>query len=333
MSVTIYDVAKQAGVSASTVSRVVNNKPYVNGQTKKKVDDALAMLEYAPNIVARSLIGKSTRIIGVIVPDIRNPHHAESAYTIEQQLNQWGYSCILCNTREDEHEAIHYLGLLLQRKVDGIILIGSILTVDAIQNFISQNIKRTPIAIANGQMPFQNTYGILSDDEGGTEKCVQFLAKKGRRNIVFFRSTRTRSGIKKRVGYVSGMTSIGSETEACIKDIPAQTLEAGAQTVREVINERRTVDGLIFESTICAIGGCKYLTGIGIRIPEDINVIGTDDVIYCKLCSPALTCLDNKLELIGIETARVIHDLLSGIPRTRTIALSVDIIERESTSP
>ena len=164
---TIYDIAKQAGVSASTVSRVINNKPGINAQTRKRVQKLLNENHYTPNEAARGLVMQSSKIIGILIEDLRIEHHTESAYVIEQEMTALGYTCITLSTGRRDEKKADYIRILEQRRVDGAILMGSMFETEAVKKSIKEHLPDVPVAIVNGYLDLPNVYGILIDEELG----------------------------------------------------------------------------------------------------------------------------------------------------------------------
>ncbi len=172
---TIYDIAKQAGVSASTVSRVINNKPGINAQTRKRVQKLLNENHYTPNEAARGLVMQSFKIIGILIEDLRIEHHTESAYVIEQEMTALGYTCITLSTGRKDEKKADYIRILEQRRVDGAILMGSMFETEAVKKSIEEHLSDIPIAIVNGYLDLPNVYGVLIDEERGVKDCVELM--------------------------------------------------------------------------------------------------------------------------------------------------------------
>ena len=160
---TIYDIAKEAGVSASTVSRVMNGKPGIGEKTRKKIQNLLVKYNYMPNSSARSLSTSETRLIGILLEDVRNMHHALSAYTLEKALTARGYSGLIVNTGTEDASKARYLDLLKARNVDGAIMVGSTYQNSFIKEVIRSGLSDIPVVIANGWINLPNVYGILVD--------------------------------------------------------------------------------------------------------------------------------------------------------------------------
>ena len=170
----IYDIAREAGVSITTVSRVLNNKGYVSEKTRKKIQEVLDKNEYQPSAIARGLATGSMKTVAIVVVDVRVPHYALTSFIMEQQLSKLGYMVLVCNTGEGEAECKKYLCMLAKRKVDGIILVGSIFnrlcdeeTLDLLSDI--------PIAMANGELNRPNVHSVLVDETYGAELSTRHL--------------------------------------------------------------------------------------------------------------------------------------------------------------
>ncbi|WP_341465690.1 LacI family DNA-binding transcriptional regulator [Clostridium pasteurianum] len=194
----IYDIAKEAGVSITTVSRVLNNKENISKKTKEKVQSILNKYNYTPNAIARGLVAKSMKSIGVVTTDITDIHHGNTAYIIEREFNKIGYNVILCNTGGKTMESINYIKMLSERNIDGIILMGSVFNDDDIKSSMASYINNIPMVIINGFLNIENTHSILVDDAYGISLCVDHLINSGHRDIVYVKDQNTYSANQKK---------------------------------------------------------------------------------------------------------------------------------------
>ena len=188
---TIYDIAKQAGVSASTVSRVINGKPGIKESTRQKIQKLLEENDYTPNVAARGLVTQSTRFIGILIEDIRVSHHTDSVYVIEQEMTSYGYACITFSTGQDDEEKAKYIRILEQRRVEGVILIGSMFSTETVRQSIEKHLSNIPVVLVNGSLDLPNVYSILINEEHGTEECVAYLKKQGRKQLAYIMDVMT----------------------------------------------------------------------------------------------------------------------------------------------
>ncbi len=207
--VTIYDIAREAGVSASTVSRVINDKPGVNRQTRERIRALLAEHRYVPNEAARGLVTQSSRLVGVLVADIRNQHHIEGAYYIAQELARLGYCALVLNTGGSDEERAAGIRMLETRKVEAAVLMGSIFQTEAVRDAIACSLPEAPVFMLNGEMDLPNVYSVLSDDRAGTADCVAYLAERGRKRVAFLVDQPTPSSRLKQLGYEDGAARAG----------------------------------------------------------------------------------------------------------------------------
>ena len=209
---TIYDIAREAGVSASTVSRVINHKAGIKESTRKKVQKLLDEYNYTPDVAARGLVTQASKFIGILIEDIRVSHHTESAYVIEQEMTRQGYTCITFSTGADSKRKAQYIEILEQRRVEGAIFIGSMFGTEEVRQSVEQHLSNIPVVIVNGTLDLPNTYSVLIDEERGTEECVALLTKKGRKQLVYLMDVATPANEKKNRGFCTGMLRSGLES-------------------------------------------------------------------------------------------------------------------------
>ncbi len=328
---TIYDIAKIAGVSASSVSRVINSKPGVNPETRQRVLKTIEKYNYAPNAVARGLVCQTTKTIGILVEDIRNVHHTDGAYHIEQELMASGYCCIILNTGAEEQDKIDAIQVLSRRRVDGVVMMGSTFQSEAVHQAVVLYLPERPVVLVNGWLDCPDTYGILTDDLGGIMSCIQYLAGRGRKKIAFIQDDgKTSSNQKKNEGYRLGAAQLGLNADQWIY-IAENSLEGGRQATLKLLQDHPDVDGIVYSVDLLAAGGLSALRHQQIDVPSQVAVIGVDDSVYARICTPTLTSLDAKNSDIGIMAARIIVDHLNGKQNTRRVMVLPDLVEREST--
>ncbi|WHH60289.1 LacI family DNA-binding transcriptional regulator [Petroclostridium sp. X23] len=327
----IYDIAREANVSIATVSRVINNHPQVSGKTRDKVNEVLKKHHYTPNAIARGLVVKSMRTIGVLTIDIRDIYYANVAYTIEQEFTKLGYSVILCNTGGDAQQKINYLKMLSEKKVDGLILVGSVFRDKKIDKTISQIAKSLPIVMVNGFLETDNVYSIICDDSYGTSVCVDYLVKKGHRNIVYLQDADTFSAQAKLEGFKKGLVKNHLElTPSSIFKIEKGLL-GGYNAIAQLIASNQKFTAVICGEDITGVGVIKKLQELNLNIPNDVAVIGFNNSIIAQCCSPELTSVDNKMETTGIGAVRILNDIFEGRNVPSKTVITPDFIIRKST--
>ncbi|GLC83096.1 LacI family DNA-binding transcriptional regulator [Lacrimispora brassicae] len=334
---TIYDIARIAGVSASTVSRVINNKPGVGEMTKERIRELLEEYNYSPNEAARGLVTQSSKIVGILIEDIRISHHTESAYIIEQEMTKRGYTCITLSTGMTSEKKAEYIKILEQRRIEGAILVGSMFGTQEVEKSIKEHLQDIPIVLVNGSLDLPNVRGILVDEEQGVERCVDLLVKRGRRNLAFAVDSITPSNNSKMRGFKNGLKNHGlGDGEQFIfhaadgDTAPEHTIERGRQATEEILMKYPEVNGIIYSIDLLAVGGLEICHEKGKAVPDQIAVIGIDNTLYGKICTPKLTTLDNKLAEVCQNASRILLEALEGKDTPHDMKIYTDIIQRES---
>lgn len=335
---TIYDIARQAGVSASTVSRVINHKPGIKDSTRKRVEKLLAECGYTPDAAARGLVTQASRFVGILIEDIRVSHHTEAVYIIEQEMTRRGYTCITFSTGADPRRKAEYIQILEQRRVEGVILIGSMFGGEEVRREAERRLSSIPVVLVNGVLDLPNAYCVLADEERGAEDCAVLLAGEGRRRLAYLMDTPTPSNLSKQRGFFAGLRRCGLEPDpkGCVFDAagegngPRDAIRRGREAAARMLEAMPDADGVLCATDLLAIGCLQELRGRGVAVPERTAVIGVDNTLYGQLCVPTLTTLDNQLAEISLAAARMLLDALEGVAVTRRMTLRAEIIRRDS---
>lgn len=329
-SSTIYDVAEKAGVSAATVSRVVNNRPGVKKDTRVRVQKILDECHYVPNETARSLVKETSQMIGILISDVRTTHHTDAIYYIERELSERGYCCLIFNTGTEERAMAQNIKILSKRNVDAAILIGSIYQNKLVQEAIETYLPHVPVLLLNGYMDSPNIYGIVADEEEGLSSCVKFLFDKGRKNPVYVYDHDTPSGRLKRKGYTKGMAEYYEKKEPLLFKTDG-SYDSAYKTVKKIVEKYPETDAILFADDKMAIIGIRCLTDLKIDIPGKMAVVGVNNSQYAKMCIPALTSLDNMIYDLSMIAMRNLLALMDGERVNRRMLIYSEIVEREST--
>ncbi|MNJ41956.1 Catabolite control protein A [compost metagenome] len=325
--VSIKDVAKHAGVSVATVSRVLNNSGYVGEDTRKKVEKTIKELNYKPNEVARSLFKKQSNTIGLIVPDIMNPFFPELARAVEDTAIKLGYNVILCNSDGDGEKEQNYLDVLQQQYVNGIIVSSNTLTATQIERL---NIPVVSIdrVISKG-LPT-----IVVENKKGAMIATRYLQSKGCSRIGHIRGNSTVVNAEERAeGYKE---IVGKEPwfkESFIVD-GKYDMQSSIEATLELLNKHPEIDGIFAANDIMAIGAIKAVYQLGKKVPEDIAIIGFDGIGLSKATTPELTTVVQPIYEMGEKATTMLVSLMEQQqPADKEIykILDVKLIEREST--
>lgn len=327
----IYDIAKEAGVSISTVSRVMNHKGNVNPVTRKRVEEILEKNNYTPSAIARGMVSKSMKTVSVLTVDIRVPHYAKTAYTIEREFSRRGYEVSLCNTGGELEETIKYLRTALEKKADGIVLVGSVFNTLCKNAEISGLLKNVPVVLANGKLELPNSYSVLVDDRYGISLAVEHLIQKGHREIYYLRDMDTVSAQLKCEGFITEMEKCGLKNarQQVVKAEPS--IEGGIHAVEKLIREKRKFTGIVCGEDITAAGVVKALLHYGIKVPEEVAVTGYNNSEYAKICEPQLTTIDNKPELVAMMSVQLLTSLIEKTEVYSSCTIQPELVEGQTT--
>lgn len=325
----IYDIAAEAGVSIASVSRVINNNGRVGKETRKKIEQVLQKYNYRPNAAARGLVTKSMRTIGILTVDIRVTHYANAIYILEQAMHRMGYNVIVCNTGGFMKENLYYMRMLLNRQVDGLVLIGSVFEELSDNAEGMEYLRRQPVVIANGSLPLDNAFSVLVDDPLGTRLSVQHLVKKGYSDIYYVQDLNTGSADRKAEGFCAAMQAAGLPGEERILR-SGYGLDAGAQMAENLLQSDKKISALVFGEDSTALGAMKVLQKAGMRIPQDIAIVGYNNSEYARMSTPEMTSVDNRYQLLGEYSAKLMVDLLEGNDSAVDVTIRPILVERES---
>jgi len=329
---TIYDIAKEAGVAASTVSRVINHKPGIKKETRERVQKLLEKYDYTPDAAARGLVMQSTRMIGILIVDIRVIHHVDSAFVIEQELAKKGYCCITMGTGTTDEMKEEYMRILEQRRVEGVILMGSMFMTEKIKKNIEDHLSNVPVVIVNGYLDLPNVSGVIVDEDTGIYKCVNLLVSKGRKKIAFALDSITPSNESKLQGYCKGMEEQGCAREDLwIYHCREGSVKGGYDITVKILKDHPDVEGIIFSIDLVAVGGIRAAYDLGVDVPGQLSLVGVDNSIYGEICMPKLTTLNNKMEEMSQAAANLLYEGLLDKPQNKKLMFFSEIIEREST--
>ena len=329
MSRTIYEVAKKANVSISTVSRVLNNSGYASEATRAKVIVATEELGYRQNRIAKSLRNQQSNFIGLLVPDIANEFFASLASSIELTLRHYGYNLFLCNTRESQEIENHYIESLLDNQVQGIIIVSA-----GRKPKPSLFKCTTPIVLVDRLGPELNKLNsifIESENEKGGVLAAKAFLKRGAKRFVFLgdqRNMRAMSHRKK--GFSETLFSHGvSETDYCEMMIPVSAVIARHEV--KDFYEAFPFDAIFCATDNIALGAMRGLYDIGLEIPTDVQLIGFDGIQLGEFTVPGISTIRQDTHLMGKVSSESIVKMIRGDESRGTILLPVEFIARGTT--
>lgn len=329
MAASIKDVAREAGVSIATVSRVLNNINVVNEETKKKVLEAIDKLQYRPNIVARSLKTQRTSTIGMIIPDISSQFYPEIVRGAEDVANIYDYNIMLCNTDLDLEKEINYLRVLREKMVDGILYMSSSLQ-PKILDFIKE--LGIPMVLIENTDKEKNFPSVSIDNEGAAYDAVNYLIKNGNRKIAYIGNKDDENNITsmRYVGYRKAIEENELKSEKSLIYSGGLKVEDGYKGMINIL-ENENVDAVFCGSDECAIGAINALREKGIKVPEDIDVMGFNDIYEASVFYPKLTTVAQPMYDMGSVGMRMLIKIINKQKmEEKNYVLPYQLIERES---
>lgn len=319
---TIKDVAKLAHVSVATVSRVINQKGYVNTETKQLVLDAIQELNYVPNELARSLFQKKSSIIAVLVPHLTSYYFAELLEIIEDQTLQLDYRLMVCNSHDDREKESQYLKIFDQYNIDGLILIAN---THRIEDYKKLDI---PIVEIDHKLT-EDIPSITSNNYQGGKLAAEKLVSSGCRKIIHFRGPSDLMTVQERT---EGFKTVLKEHKIYNFSYDLDFKTPDPLDIENVILSNPDCDGIFCDSDFIAILAIQALNKAGKSIPEDVQVIGFDDIELANVLHPKLTTISQSRKMIGEFAVKSLmklinHEKLDVVHRKIDVAL----IERETT--
>lgn len=333
---TIYDISQKAGVSIATVSRVLNGSDKVSPKTRQKVLDVMEQCSYTPNAFARGLGLSTSNTIGVMCADSSDMYLAKAIYYLEQFLREKGYDSILSCCGYTLSGKTNAINLLLSKKVDSIILVGSnfIEAREEDNAYIRDAARQCPIMVLNADYANDNIYSCLCDDYHATYSAVESLVKGGRSHIVYIYNSTSYSGSKKLAGYVDAMNTHGLEAVTLFVNKQFETsveLLDATEGLQSLYASNKNIDAVLASEDLLALGALKFIHRAGLRCPEDIAVIGYNNSILAVGSEPELTSIDNRLELLCKQLVANIVNVLNGSEVPSKTIFSGLMVKRRTT--
>ncbi len=328
----IKDVAREAGVSTATVSHVINETKFVTDDTRRKVRDAIGKLNFYPNAHARSLASGRSNIIGLLVSDISNPFFPELVKSIETAAFERGYNIMLFNTNYDAGRAADHVRRLIELQVAGVAL----MTAELDPGLINELQKRQVRAVFNDiGVVGEYLSNIVLDYACGIEEAVRHLVSLGHKRIAHIAgSSRISSGNIRRDAFVEAMRKFLPGSDDSLIYEGDFRFESGRMAAMKIIQLGAKPTAVVVANDMMALGAMAEFKAAGLSVPQDISIVGFDDIAFASLCDPPLTTVCSPRVEIG---RRAIEALLTTIEKPgqsgAEIRIPTHLIVRKSTAP
>ena len=324
---TLKDVARESGLTVTTVSRVLNNRGYISDSARKKVDEAVKKLNYRPNELARSLQNKSSNTIGVIVPHIRHPYFSEMISNLENEANKAGYKIILCNSKCIDEKEREYIDMCTSNRVAGIILFSD--------NVLVKDLAGLNIPVITMERLLDGgTASIECDNRQGGMLAAEKLIERGCRKLLHLGS------INRGVSMPADMRAEGfrevceakqiSYLEVMTEEVQFNDMDY-SEMLEQTLREHSEIDGVFASSDVIAIQTLQVCHKLGIAVPGQIKVIGFDDAYVASLAIPQLTTVHQPIREMAALAVSLLNDASNGRLVAKRSLLPVYLVERETT--
>jgi len=326
----IRDVAKRAGVAPITVSRCINNSGYCSLETRARVEAAILELGFVPNRLASGLRSKRTNTLALVLTDITNPYFTTIARGVEDMASEAGYTVIFCNTDESVSKEQMYVHMLLEKRVDGIMLVPAQSTLDSVELIQKHN---TPLVVLDRRVPDVKTDVVRCDSERGAYELTWLLLSLGHRKIAILNGPKGVSTADDRLsGYRRALAGAGIAGIAGLEFFGSFNLESGYEMTHKALAGTPGLTALFATNNFIAFGALRALQEIGLHVPDDVAMVGFDDLPPALVTFPFLTVAAQPAYEMGKKAIEILLKKLGGgaSDQYQEIVLPAEIVIRQS---
>ncbi|TYP74089.1 LacI family DNA-binding transcriptional regulator [Paenibacillus methanolicus] len=306
MKATIYDVAKEAGVSIATVSHVINGKGKISRERREEITRIMVRMGYKPSMIASALTGKKTYALGLLVPDISNPFFAEIARAVEDEGQRHGYSVFICSTDNKDEKVEHYAELLRQKNVDGVIIGTGMKELTVLDPLLNGGV---PIAFLSREFPTAKVPSVVVDDYAGGAAAAEHLIALGHRRLAVLAEEESVSSSRERVrGFRQTLAAAGIALDQT--DVRMSGLKESMDRALELLGRADRPTAIFCCNDMLAIGALRAAKELGLRIPRDCSIVGFDDTVLASVTDPPLTTVAQPIDRMGQAAVQVLVRLI-----------------------
>ena len=330
MSVTIKDIARMAGVSHTTVSRALRGMPGVSEETRQRILEIASRLRYRSNAIARGLVTHRSQSIGMLVPDMTNPFYVQVAKGAENVASHANYSLLICNSDHIQEKEIKYIDFLREKQVDGLLVVP---LQRENRHFVDLFLDRVPLVFIDRFFPELPAPYVITDNYHGERQAVEHLISQGYERIAFLVGTRGGYAAEERLrAYCDAIEKAGLPLE---KELILETrggFQDGYQRAKDVLDMHPLPDAVLAANDVVALGIMRYFSECDIRVPEDIAIIGFDDIDFAEMLPVPLTTVRQHPLEMGTSAAEILLGLIEGKQEetSHQLTLGAELIVRQS---
>jgi DNA-binding LacI/PurR family transcriptional regulator len=331
MKPTIYDVARQSGVSIATVSKVINRNGKISEPTRERIRRIMSDMGYVPNLVATALSSKKTFMIGLLLPDISNPYFAELARNIEDRSQELGYNVVICNTDNRIDKESEYLTFLQQKGVDGILLATGLAHPQSLELLLE---RKLPITLLAREVPQTAINTVLVDDFMGGYLATSHLLQYGHRDIaIILESMEFASSRQRLKGYRSALEEFQCpyrEDRVTVSDF---TIADGVEAAGRLLDREDPPTAVFACNDLLAIGTIQAARSRGISVPAQLSVVGFDNTFLAGVIDPALTTVGQPIRELGRQAVNLLQkQMVDDKAAKQRVVLLPELVVRSSSA-
>lgn len=328
---TIKDVAREAGVSVATVSRALSGAQGVSEEARERVMAASRRVGYRPNAVARSLRMEATKTLGLVIPNVMNPFFTAVARAVEDAAQEAGYSLVLGNTDEDPEKEARYLDVLLEKRVDGILMSPARAESAHLEEVARSGV---PVVFLDRYVEAVDAPVVRADGRRAVGELVGCLAELGHERLaVISGPTETVSGRERLEAFLEGAKARGLPVADRYVKVGDFRRESGELAMRELLALEDPPTAVFAANNLMALGALRALDAVGARLPEDVSFASFDDVSWFELMKPPVTAIAQPIAKLGAAAARILTEVVEDGTRPESVVLEAELVLRGSCGP
>ena len=331
MSVSIKDIAKVAGVSHSTVSRALHDSPLISEETKARIQRLAQEMGYSPSAIARGLVTKSTQALGLVVTTIADPFVAEVVRGIEERALDEGYSIILCQSQSDPDHEIAAVEILREKRVDAIIVTAS--RVGSLYLPLLEKLA-VPIVLINNQQEGRYVYSVGTDNVHGGQLAARYLLELGHTRLGYITGPQWAVASRLRLeGARQALQEQGLDFDPTLIVQGNGRVEGGQEAMARLLCHATPPTAVFCYNDMTAIAAMRAVQQAGLRVPDDVSVIGYDNVVFTAYVTPPLTTIKQHKYEMGYQATKMALALLDGGETVENVLVPGQLVVRESCAP
>ncbi|MBD2869317.1 LacI family DNA-binding transcriptional regulator [Paenibacillus arenilitoris] len=331
MKATIYDVAREAGVSIATVSKVINSKGKISEERRREIFAIMERLQYQPSVIASALTGKHTYTLGLLIPDIANPFFGEVARAVEDRGHQLGYSVIICSTDNKDERIEQYLSVLKQKRVDGIMIGTGMGNADTLRELRGA----MPVVAIGRELPAVPVHAVVADDRQGGRSAAEHLLLLGHRRMAVLSEGMAVSSSRDRLhGFRQKLEEEGVPLPERHVRPCKHRIEHAKREAAVMLEGSDRPTAIFCCNDLLAVGALQAAKEAGIKVPGELSVVSFDNTVLASVTDPPLTSVAQPMERIGAAAVDLLLEQFGqgAAPARRRVTLRTELVVRASTA-